>query len=94
MAEQMESFLRARTSREENQEIVRRLLRGQSSELARAVSARTGVASALSRFGTHGSARADEPDRYAEAFAKVLGPDTETESPAELAWHPASALAS
>ncbi len=86
--ESARKFLRARSSREENREIVRNLLRGTGVETVAAEAARSGVTAALSHFDDNPERFDSDPGRYATAFASLLGPTAERASrPAtKLEW--------
>lgn len=69
----IQEFLRARTSRQDNRDIVRDLLRGVGVEAMAAAAGRTGVAAALSGFDDSPERFDPDPSRYSEAFSHLLG---------------------
>ncbi|MEP7009266.1 MAG: hypothetical protein ABJC13_02985 [Acidobacteriota bacterium] len=82
----IQEFLRARSSRKDNREIVRDLLRGVGAETMAAAATKSGVVSALSGFGDSPDRFDPDPSRYSDAFSRLLGPA------AERASRPASGL--
>lgn len=76
----VQEFLRARTSRKDNRDIVRDLLRGVGVEAMAAAAGRNGVAAALSGFDDSPDRFDPDPGRYAEAFSRLLGPVAERTS--------------
>ncbi len=79
-AEAIQEFLHARSSRQENREIVRDLLRGIGLESVVAAAQKCGVAAALSGFDDRPERIDPDPDRYSDAFSRLLGPAAERES--------------
>ncbi|HEV7669942.1 MAG TPA: hypothetical protein VGS22_15575 [Thermoanaerobaculia bacterium] len=81
-----QEFLRARSSRKENRDIVRDLLRGVGVETITAAATKSGIAAALSGFDDNPNRFDPDPNRYSDAFSRLLGPA------AERASRPASGL--
>jgi hypothetical protein len=76
----VQEFLYARSSRKDNRDIVRDLLRGVGAEVMAVAAAKGGVAAALSGFGDSPDRFDLDPSRYAEAFSHLVGPAAERAS--------------
>ena len=76
----VQEFLYARSSRNDNRDIVRDLLRGVGVEVVVAAAAKSGVTAALSGFHDSPDRFDPDPSRYANAFSRLLGPVAERAS--------------
>ncbi len=76
----IQEFLRTRTSRKDNRDIVRDLLRGVGVDAMAAAAGRNGVAAALSGFDDSPDRIDPDPGRYAAAFSRLLGTAAERSS--------------
>jgi hypothetical protein len=76
----VQEFLRARSSRKENRDIVRDLLRGVGVETVAAAATKSGIAAALSGFNDNPNRIDPDPSRYSGAFSRLLGPAAERAS--------------